>query len=98
VRDGNRLTDPIGNACTLAAKNETQQRSAELKNINVQQHGNKKLSYVLEDHVLNINLCVKFVIPLVFTEIQRKGIRFFNKRNNNVSLMYRWFIYITMEL
>jgi len=35
----------------------------------------------------NINLCVKFVI---FTDIQRKEIRLFNK-SNGVSFMYRWF-------
>ena len=58
---------------------------------------NKKLSYAWEDHVLNINLCVKFVIPLIFTEIQRKGITLFNK-NNGVNLMYRRFIYVSMEL
>ena len=52
------------NVCTLAAKNETQQRSAELKYINAQQKGNKKLSYAWEDHFLSVNLCVKFVMPL----------------------------------
>ena len=31
------------NVCTLAVKNETQQRSAELKYINAQQKGNKKV-------------------------------------------------------
>jgi len=56
----------------------------------------KILSCAWEDHILNINLCVKFVIPLIFTEIQRKGIRLFNK-SNSLSLMYRWFIYVTME-
>jgi len=34
------------NACILAAENGRQQRSAELKNINAQQKGNKKLFYV----------------------------------------------------
>jgi len=57
----------------------------------------KKISYAWEDHVLNTNLCVKFVIPLIFTEIQRKGITFFNK-SKGVSLMYRRFIYVSMEL
>jgi len=85
------------NACVLSAKNETQQRSAELKNINAQQKGNKKLSYAWKDHVLNINLCVKFVILLIFTEIQRKGIRLFNK-SNRVSFMYLRFVYVSMEL
>jgi len=51
------------------------------------------ISYAWEDHVLNIKLCVEFVIPLIFTEIQRKGIRFFNK-SNDVSLVYRRFIYV----
>jgi len=82
------MTDSNENICTLAAKNETQQPSAELKYINAQQKGNiDNLSYMWEDHVLNINLCIKFVIPLIFTEIQRKGIGLFNK-SNSVSLMY----------
>ena len=67
---------------------ETHQCSAEGKQ-------KKILSYAREDHVLNNNLCVKFVIPLIFTEIRRKVIRLFNK-GNGVSFM--WFIYVTMEL
>jgi len=57
----------------------------------------KWLSYAWEDHVLNVNLCVKFVIPLIFTEIYRKGLRFFNK-SDGVSLMYRRSVYAAMEL
>ena len=53
----------------------------------------KKLSYAWEDHVLNINLCVKFVIPLIFTEMQIKWISLFNK-SNRVSIIYRRFIFI----
>ena len=49
-----------------------------------------------EDYVLNNNLYIKLVIPLIFTDIQRKQIRLFNK-TNGVSFMYRWFIYVTME-
>ena len=57
----------------------------------------KWLSYAWEDHVLNINLCVKSVIPLIFTEIYRRGVRFFNK-SNGVSLMYRRFAYVAVGL
>jgi len=68
------------------------QRSLELKYISVQRQRNKMIILRVGDHVLNINLC-EFVIPLIFTEIQRKGIRFFNK-SNDVSLTYRRFIYV----
>jgi len=37
------LTDANENACTLVAKNETQQRFAELKDINAQQKGKQKI-------------------------------------------------------
>ena len=39
--DGKAVTDANENVCTLAAKNETQQRSAELKYINAQQKETK---------------------------------------------------------
>jgi len=41
--------------------------------------GKQNLSHAGGDHVLIINLCVKFMIPLIFTDIQRKKIRLFNK-------------------
>jgi len=41
----------------------------------------KFLSNTREDYVSKINLCVKLVIPLIFTEIQRKGIRLLNESN-----------------
>jgi len=44
---------------------------------------------------LNINLCVKFVTPLIFRDIERVKIRLFNK-SNGVSFMYQGFIYVTI--
>jgi len=80
--DRSVVIDENGNACTLDAKND----------INAQQKGNKTIIILpVGDHVLNNNLCVKFVTPFIFTEIQRKGIRLFNK-SNGVSFMYWWFI------
>jgi len=70
LRDGKALTDTNKNTCTLAAKSTTQKRSKELKHIGVQRQRNKMiLSYACEDPVSNINWCVKFAIPLIFTEI-----------------------------
>ena len=57
----------------------------------------KRLPYVWKDHILNINLCVKSVIPLIFTEIWRRGVRFFNK-SKGVSLIYRRFAYFPVGL
>jgi len=57
----------------------------------------KEIFYAGKDHILNITLWVKFVIPLIFTEIQRKRIRLFNKCNG-VCFMSGWFIYVTKEL
>jgi len=45
-----------------------------------------------EDHILNINLCVKLVIPFIFTGIQRLKIGLFYK-SNSLSLVHRWFIF-----
>ena len=64
LRAGLKSSDANTNACTLAAKNETQQRSVELKYSTSVFSGRetKLLSYAWEDHALNINLCVKLVI------------------------------------
>ena len=67
-----------------------------IKHINAQQKG-KKIILRVGDHVLNINVFVKFVIPLIFTDVQRKGIRLLNK-SNAVIFMYPWFVYVTTEL
>jgi len=42
---------------------------------------------------VNINLCIKLVVPFIFADIQGVKIWLFNK-SDNVSFMYRWFIYI----
>ena len=68
---------------TTLCRAEIHQRSAE---------GNKNISYTWEDHVLNIHFCVKFVIPIIFTQIWKKGIRLFNNSNDvckpNVTAVY----------
>ena len=71
-------------------------RRRKLKQFNAQREGKQNLSHAGEDPVLNVNLCVKFVIPLIFTDIQRMKIRLINK-SNAVSFMYRCFFYVTME-
>jgi len=65
-------------------------------NTTLSRRENKKLSYAWADHVLNIHLCVKFVVPFIFTQIQREEMRLFNK-NNGASLMYGRLIYVSME-
>jgi len=74
----------------LAATIKTHQRSV--------QKGNKKiLSHAGEDHAVNMNLCVKLVVPFIFADIQRVKIWLFNNKSDGVSFVYRWFIYVTME-
>jgi len=55
----------------------------------------KILSRAGEDHAVNINLCVKLVVPLILADTQRAKISF-NKRDD-VSFMYWWFIYVIMK-
>jgi len=45
---------------------------------------------------LNIYLCVKLMIPFIFTVICR-ALKLGFKKRKDVSFMYRWFIYDTME-
>jgi len=45
---------------------------------------------------VNITLCVKLVVPFIFADIQGVKIWLFNK-SDDVSFMYRWFIYVTMK-
>jgi len=61
--------DANKNTCTVAAKSETKRSVVKMKFISVQRQETKWLSYAWEDHVLNSNLCIKSVIPLIFTEI-----------------------------
>jgi len=42
------------------------------------------------------DLCVKLVVPFIFVDIQEVKIWLFNK-SDDVSFMYRWFIYVTMK-
>jgi len=53
-----------------------------------QYEGKQNLSDAGEDVVLNINMCINFVIPLIFTDIQRVKIRLFNKSNGR--LVHVW--------
>jgi len=48
----------------------------------------KLLSHVGEDHVVNINLCAKLVVPFIFADIQGVKIWLFNK-SGDVRFMYR---------
>jgi len=45
-----------------------------------------------EDHVLNIDLHVNYVIPFIFTDIQRVTTWLFDK-SNCVCFMQRWLVY-----
>jgi len=42
----------------------------------------------------NINFCIDFVGPLIFTGMQKGKTGFFYKSNHCVSFIYRWFIYL----
>jgi len=50
-----------------------------------------------EDHVLNINLHIKLLILLIFTDIQGVKVCLFHE-GNNVSSMLSWLIYCALAL
>jgi len=52
-------------------------------------------SHAGKDHVMNINLCDKMMMPFVFTDVQRGKTWLFGK-SNSVSFMHRWFVYYAM--
>jgi len=57
----------------------------------------QKLFHMGEDHVLNVNLRVKLVIPFIFTDIQRVKTWLFDKCKGTYCVQ-RWFIYSAMAL